>query len=81
MVTLKDKVTGKKIVKASDENWLDDGTFYNWFEGNFSCDCNRSRFLYQDDDKVLPCNNGDNRIVIELIKDLNGEIIWSCDDK
>lgn len=39
---------------------------YMWCDGNFSCDCNRSRFLYgYDEEKVMPCSDG--RIVIDLL--------------
>ena len=42
---------------------------FMWNEGNWSCDCNRSFFLWgwrADDEPVheLPCNTGKNRIVI-----------------
>lgn len=50
------------------------GLLFQWFENNFSCDCNRSLFFYDwddwDDSKELPC--GDDTIVIEEIRDSDG---------
>jgi hypothetical protein len=43
-----------------------DSQYYWWFDGNASCDCNRSLFLYNyDGSKELDCNNGNN--IIELV--------------
>lgn len=41
-----------------------------WDIGNYSCDCNRSLFLYDyNEDKELDCNVSDNVIVIDKIVD------------
>ncbi len=50
----------------------DDYFAFMWEEGNFSCDCNRSRFLYGDED--AKCNNGENQIEAALIIDKNNDI-------
>lgn len=52
---------------------------FQWLENNFSCDCNRSIFMYDDEDKELPCS-GDPTIVIDWIKNQAGDIVWSPTD-
>ena len=49
-----------------------------WSEGNYLCDCNRSLFLYDDEDKKLPC--GEGTIVIDkIVKCDTGEILYRED--
>lgn len=49
---------------------------YPWAEGNFSCDCNRSIFMY--DDWEYECNPHDNVIVVDkIVRTDTGEIIYS----
>ncbi len=71
-VFLRDTRNGYSKV-YQDEGFLDeDGNFHDfiWTEGNYSCDCNRSLFLYDHNpDKELPCNIFDNIIEIDKIED------------
>lgn len=54
------------------------GCLYQWGEGNYSCDCNRSLFLYDHaEDKEYPCNIGKSVIVVKEVWDANtGELIF-----
>ena len=64
-VLLRDKVTGyKKWIEREEPFYR-----YMWEEGNFSCDCNRSLFLY-DYKKMFPCNRSDEdrRIVLVAVE-------------
>jgi hypothetical protein len=48
-------------------DWTErEAVVYLWTDGNWGCDCNRSRFLYEDDDdpRHLSCSD-DN--IIELV--------------
>jgi len=74
--TLRDTVTGDSRVYTrtwTNEGDVDDerylrGILFYWEDGNGSCDCNRSIFLWpDDDDKELPCSRGDNRIVLDRL--------------
>ena len=60
-VLLKDTETGF-------DDWYDSEYPYSsaqWEEGNYSCDCNRSLFLYGLDlNDSFPCNTEKNRIII-----------------
>ena len=72
-IKLKDTRTNEtRLIEAEDtETGGLHGLLFNWFENNFSCDCNRSLFFYDwDDSKELPC--GDGTIVIEEITDSEG---------
>lgn len=43
--------------------------YYMWEDGNYSCDCNRGPFLYDDPDYDMPCNpNGKNVIVLDELE-------------
>ena len=63
LITLKDTHTGE--VKVIEDDYAEDITewdvVFNWEENNYSCDCNRGAFFYDED---FPC--GDGRF--ELIK-------------
>jgi hypothetical protein len=72
-ITLKDSVTGDTRTfeqKSSGDDALDAdrNIEYLWDEGNYSCDCNRSLFLWNfDRAKELKCDLGKNRIeLVEL---------------
>lgn len=45
-----------------------------WEEGNFACDCNRSQFLYKDDETDFDC--GDDRIMVVWLK-VDGVIVYA----
>lgn len=54
---------------------LDGGVVWDWTDGNYSCDCNRSGFV----DNALPdldCNTGDNLIKLLSIVREDGRLIW-----
>lgn len=61
--------TGERCVYQPEYPWDGESPAFIWEEGNYSCDCNRSLFLYDwDEDKTLPCDNGvDRQIIIERI--------------
>lgn len=51
-----------------------------WLEGNFSCDCNRSLFLYSQE-KELPCNNGENTIVVDkIVREDGTDVQYNIED-
>lgn len=55
------------VEEECDFDTEDEGIFFMWEEGNWSCDCNRSLFIQQQvDDKFpkLPCSSE----VIDLMK-------------
>ena len=64
-VTLRDTQNGYQgtiVVDHTDFDLAD----WMWTQGNYSCDCNRSLFLYDGDiTRELPCNTDNN--VIELV--------------
>jgi hypothetical protein len=70
---LKDTRNGySKIYRYEVEPEYADSQWYMWHEGNYSCDDNRSIFLYNwDEDKKLDCNHGDNLIELVWLK-ING---------
>jgi len=78
LVSLRDTVTGDTRVYASEGLW-DEGGFndFIWSEGNFACDCNRSRFLWDDDARHLPC--GVKRIVIDKIVAPGSDLVLYAD--
>jgi len=61
--------TGERRVYETDGMWREEENQFNpfiWEEGNFSCDCNRSIFMYDSDEtKELPCSG--HEIIIEKI--------------
>jgi len=72
-ITLKDKISGYKRSFIEKYEVYEDGTDiadYMWHEGNYSCDCNRSLFLWNWKREELPCNNGDNQIKLVELKEL-----------
>ena len=67
-IHLRNVKTGEVRVYQPDYDVEEPFNPFMWEEGNFSCDCNRSLFLYDwDDDKKLPCNPIDNVIVVDKI--------------
>ena len=59
-----------------------DGLLFQWLEGNFGCDCNRSIFMYpEEESKHLDCNIEENVIQVEWIQDIDtGEILWKQEE-
>lgn len=78
-VNLLDTLTG---FRGNKREWFD-GEWYEfpYSEGNFSCDCNRSIWLYGFEPCVdeFECNQFyRNRIIIEsIIEDKTGEVLYS----
>jgi hypothetical protein len=70
--------TGESRVYEDDfDHESESGMFWQWFEGNFCCDCNRSLFLYDwDESKELLCNSEDNTIVLDKIVRENDITVW-----
>ncbi len=65
---LRDTRTGKCVQHTCkiEKEW-EPGQFHQWTEGNYSCDCNRSLFMYGEEGE-LPCNNGKNVIVLDRLQ-------------
>lgn len=61
---------------AAELSFAEGAVIYQYTEGNYSCDCNRSLFFYDwEEDKVKPCGN-----TIRLDKIVNREtdkLIWN----
>jgi hypothetical protein len=59
---------------------LEDYARYQWLDGNYSCDCNRSLFLYDHDpEKELPCDDGIHRVIeLDSLKVNGVEILDKC---
>lgn len=71
VATLRNRLTGETL-NYIDDDWEDDSEVstveFMWTEGNYSCDCNRSLFLYEwDDTRQLPCNEAKNEIVLDRL--------------
>ena len=86
-VYLRDLNTGYSDVYHTHDPF--DNEFYNngfgtylWSEGNYSCDCNRSLFLYCYAEngtgkyKDYPCGEG-NIIIDKIVRVDTGEILYS----
>ena len=77
---LLDTRTGERKIDTSEYDCLDSygRIICFWTDGNYGCDCNRSRMFYPDDEsKELDCNIHGNIIVLEkIVNEDTGEIIW-----
>jgi hypothetical protein len=82
-VYLRNTIDGFVNIHQPDYEYDDSEPFNSWiwWEGNFSCDCNRSLFLYEadlDDERELECNLGNNVIIIDkIVRRDTGEILYS----
>ncbi len=73
-VHLRDRRTGVRKIVTLDLQWTNE---FWWREGNASCDCNRSLFMYDHDEELeLPCSRGPNIIVVEKIVN-DGQVVYS----
>ena len=71
-IHLRDTRTGVTKVHHDDYDWGDESAMlFQWTEGNYSCDCNRSIDFYDDEAKRLECSAG-NVIALDKIEDANG---------
>jgi len=79
-VTLRDRVTGDQKEYTQPHNYSDEHIRFQWLEGKYACDCNRSLVLWDDEDKELPCNRpkDDTTRRIDLLKivDETGRLVW-----
>jgi hypothetical protein len=77
-VHLRDTVTGTAGVHVQAWPHDDDALRYQFTDGNYGCDCNRSNFLCEagGDDLDLPCNGAANRIIVEKIEDEHGRVLY-----
>ena len=75
-IEVKELVEGEGKEVEVTEKEIEDNRRFMWLEGNWSCDCNRSLFLYDGDEtKELPCSAEEN--VIELLKlTVNDKVIY-----
>lgn len=63
-------------------DWEDEhDMFFQWFDNNYSCDCNRSLFLYDlDFDDCYECSGSENVIeVLEIVNNETGEKVYFND--
>lgn len=72
-IYLKDKRNGNIKKYNDDWDYKDDDDYdaidrmlINWFEGNYSCDCNKSIFMYGEKGE-LSCNGKIETIIVEKI--------------
>lgn len=72
-VYLYDTTNGKSGKYQPDYDIEEPFNPYGWEKGNFSCDCNRSIFLYGDD--IYEC--GHNKIKIKICKRDTGEVLYN----
>jgi len=77
---LRNTETGETKTYHENYDWDDEGDmFFQWFENNYSCDCNRSLFMYEhEEDKELDCSGDKNIIVIDKIENEEGETVWEA---
>ena len=67
---MKDMETGEQKYHNGTCDYEDDNDMmWDWFEGDFSCDCNRWLAFtdWEEDFEDVSCNEDENRIVIEKI--------------
>jgi hypothetical protein len=66
---LRNKETGETAVYEEGYDWdSEQSMLFQWLENNYSCDCNRSLFMYGwDEDRELGCNLGENTIVLDRV--------------
>jgi hypothetical protein len=60
-----------KYVDDFGYGYPDDGVYYQWEEGNYSCDCNRSSFLSREHPEVeeLDCGETIEMVHLEIEKE------------
>ena len=70
---IREVATGRERTVVMDLEWDDEGSWYWWGEGSFSCDCNRRRTFYRndenpppDDDEFHKCGDGGFLVRIRL---------------
>jgi hypothetical protein len=87
-IHLRNKLTGETRVYKDEYDWQDSGEYeaeelmlFMYEEGNYSCDCNRSLFLYDwNEDKKLEC--GGDIIVIDKIEETeSGKIVFDGEEE
>ena len=80
-IYLRDTRNGVTEIEHDDYEYTEENPFciFMWEEGNYSCDCNRSIFLYKGDkNKKLWCNRCDNIIIVDkIIRTDTGEILYT----
>jgi hypothetical protein len=82
-VHLRDTKTGLSGVLEQEWEYDEDGVIYQYDQGNYGCDCNRSCFLaeanpaFDDDEDDIDCNSGPNRVAIDRIENERGALLYS----
>lgn len=78
-VYLRNTIDGFTDIYHDDWDYPEPFNSCMWYEGNYSCDCNRSYFLYNwDNNKELDCNIENNIIIIDkIVRRDTGEILYS----
>lgn len=79
-IKILDTFTGKAVTIKESLPYIheEDPTkprFYNWEDGNQSCDCVRYSYHFPDDEEHYNC--GDERFLIEISNPVDGEVIYS----
>jgi len=77
-IKLRDKVSGFEKVLYQSKYRDVDHVLYQWIDGNYSCDCNRSLLLWDwNGEKTLECSSGENQIeLISIHNAKTGEVIY-----
>jgi len=68
-IFLRNTLTGETRTYDDDFDWPSDNALrFQYFEGNYSCDCNRSLMMHDhDQSKKLECSAYENVIAIDKI--------------
>jgi len=71
-------ITNEKIVRNNDFEWEEEShILYQYKYGNYSCDCNRSLFMYDwDENKELECSEDSPIIKTNIYNQENGKLIY-----
>ena len=81
-VHLLETATGRRAVYRDEYAWRETLEF-QWSEGNYGCDCNRSLFFHRalniDEPEDPAC--GENAFKVEKIVDLDGKVLFDGDPK
>lgn len=71
--TLLDTANNKLVQYNENFDWEDESLMlFQWLENNYSCDCNRRLFMYNDDISSYRCGS---EVLLLQIKDNTGKII------
>jgi len=76
-ITLRDNSTGETKDYQEKYDWEEEHSMlYQWFDGNYSCDCNRAIFMKGEYIENAPCSDG-KIDVIKIVDEAGNEIDFS----